>query len=263
MYRLASATILIATFTVGLAAQQSLKPWVEWSPRDAEKILNESAWGQTEIETNTSEMVYSPTNGGGSGPPTSRPSSGIRQDQSDINKNRAVEGAYNKAVSINYRIRFLSARPIREAFARLILFAQEKSTSEDAQKKVAQLKAQMQEFVDRDYRDYVVVAVDFDADDGRLSAKAFQQLSSAVTSTLKNHTYLERSDGKRVFLMDYRAPIQDGLGAKFVFPRIVAGQPFLNMKSAEIRFYSEVGPDVKLNRRFSIPDMVYQGKLEY
>jgi len=31
----------------------------------------------------------------------------------------------------------------------------------------------------------------------------------------------------------------------------------------ELRFYSEVGPNTKLNRRFKVSDMVYKGKLEY
>lgn len=99
--------------------------------------------------------------------------------------------------------------------------------------------------------------------ESRLTAKAFHDFSGAVASTLQNNTYLERKDGKHVFLIDYRAPIQDGLGAKFVFPRTVDGQPFLTSDSGEVRFVSEVGPDTKLNRPFKVSSMIYQGKLEY
>ena len=84
-----------------------------------------------------------------------------------------------------------------------------------------------------------------------------------MADTLKNNTYLERNDGKRIFLLDYRAPVEDGIGARFVFPRIVDGRAFLNGESGDVRLYAEVGANVKLNLRFKVADMVYQGKLEY
>jgi hypothetical protein len=145
----------------------------------------------------------------------------------------------------------------------MILLQQAGSGAGDQQKTAEKVKSQMQEFVDRDFGDYVVVVVSYESTDGRLSGKAFEDFNSAVAETLRNNTYLERQDGKRVFLMDYRAPIGDGLGARFVFPRTIDGQVFLNSQSSEVRFYSEVGPNVKLNRRFKVLDMVYHGKLEY
>ena len=45
-----------------------------------------------------------------------------------------------------------------------------------------------------------------------------QVFNSANTGVLKNNTYLENNDGKRLFLQEYIAPINDGMGAKFVFP---------------------------------------------
>ena len=228
------------------------------SVNDANKILNDSPWGQTQTETNASEMVYSPTVGSSAGPAGTRPArtGGIRDEQADRNRSRATEGAYNQAVEISYRIRFLSARPVREALAATILQQQSSASSE-------QVKLQMQQFVDRNFGDFIVVAVNYDATDQRLSGKAFQDFNSARADTIRNNTYLERGDGKRVFLLDYRAPIDDGIGARFVFPRIVDGHAFLNAASGDVRFYSEVGANVKLNLRFKVSDMIYQGKLEY
>jgi len=253
------STLLISLFLIAVAAQQKARAWSEWSKEEAERILNDSPWAQTQIETNTSEMTYSPTSGTAVAGTrtTGTPTTGMRSEQTERNRNRAVEGAYNQAVSITYRVRFLSARPIREALAAMILLEQGKPEL------AAQVKSQMQQFVDANYHDYIVVTVDYEASDQRLTAKAFQDFGAAAAGTLKNNTYLERADGKRVFLMDYRAPIQDGLGAKFVFPRIVDERPFLNNDSGEVRFYSEVGPNVKLNRRFKISSMIYQGRLEY
>jgi hypothetical protein len=263
LLKLATATIITALLTTGLGAQQKPSGWTEWSQKDADKILNNSPWGQTQTDTNTSEMVYSPTVGSAAGSSGTRPArtTGIRDEQADRNRSRATEGAYNQAVEINYRIRFLSARPVREALAVTILQQQQQQQHTSASS--AQVKRQMQEFIDRNFGDYIVVAVSYDASDQRLSGKAFQDFKAAMADTLKNNTYLERGDGKRVFLMDYRAPVDDGIGARFVFPRIVDGRAFLNSESGVVRFYSEVGKNVKLNLRFKVAEMVYQGKLEY
>ena len=87
--------------------------------------------------------------------------------------------------------------------------------------------------------------------------------NSANTSMLKNNTYLEKSDGKRLFLQEYIAPINDGMGAKFVFPRTLDSEIFVNEQSGYLRFFSEMAKNLKLNMRFKIADMMYDGKLEY
>jgi hypothetical protein len=47
--------------------------------------------------------------------------------------------------------------------------------------------------------------------------------------------------------MRYDAPIADGLGAKFIFPRMVDGEPFLKSNSGTVRFYAEFSNSFKLN----------------
>ena len=90
-----------------------------------------------------------------------------------------------------------------------------------------------------------------------------QIVNSAATGTLKNATYLERNDGKRIFLEEYVPPGKDGFGARFIFPRIVNERPFLTPETHDVRFYSEFGTAIKLNMRFKIADMMVDGKLEY
>ena len=67
------------------------------------------------------------------------------------------------------------------------------------------------------------------------STVIMQAINSANTGTLKNTAYLERQDGKRLFLNSYLAPIQDGLGAKFIFPRSENGAFFLTAQSDTVR----------------------------
>jgi hypothetical protein len=52
------------------------------------------------------------------------------------------------------------------------------------------------------------------------------------------------------------------MGAKFVFARSVEGTPFIG-DGDSLRFVAEVNEKVKLNVRYKISDMKYNGKLEY
>lgn len=227
-----SVMLFLAIFGLGISAQKKFKPWQEWNQKETQKMLDDSAWGQTQTDTNTNEMFYSPTTRGSS-------------------TDRSAQGATNQATNMNYRIRLLSSKPIRQAFAQRMLLAN------------PQLKDQLIAFAEQKSADYIVVAVDYDSSDQRFTNAAFQSFKSANMGSLKNATYLERKDGKRIFLADYKMPINDGMGAKFVFPRNFEGQPFLNAESGYLRFYSEVTKDIKLNMRFKISDMLYDGQLEY
>src|SRR5712692_7146861 len=102
--------ILLITLVAAVGFAQKLKPWGEWSRKDVEKMLNDSPWGQTQTETDTSQMFFSPT---------SDPNrTGTRSTSND--SSRQSQGATNQAVNTNYRIRFFTARPIRQAFVRLM-----------------------------------------------------------------------------------------------------------------------------------------------
>lgn len=242
-------TFALSILLASVAVSQN-KPWTDWTKAEADKMLNHSAWGQTQTDTDTSEMVYSPTS-----TPGSPGSATGRVDRAQVNASRVQQGAVNQAMPVNYRIRLLSARPVREAFMRVVALAQTKPDQ--------QTLDGLQAFVDRDFSSYIIVAVDLDSPDARYSGPALQVLAAATVGTLKNKTYLERKDGQRLFLMQYRAPISDGLGAKFIFPRVVDGKPFLSADTGTVRFVSEVENEIKLNVTFKLADMVYRGKLEY
>jgi hypothetical protein len=233
MKKLSITLMVVFAFVAVAVAQKKAKPWEEWNEKEVQKMLNDSPWGQTQTETNTSEMFYSPNDPNASG------------------GSRAKEGAYNQAVSTNFRIRLLSAKPIRQAFARGVAM------------KNPQLMEKLRAFADQTSDQFIVVAVDYDSADQRFSGKAMQAFNSAVTSTLKNVSYLETNNGKRIFLQEYMAPIKDGMGAKFVFSRTIDDKPFITPESGFLRFYAEMGAGIKINMRFKIADMTYDGKLEY
>lgn len=231
MKKIAITFVCVLALTVVAGAQKKYKPFMEWAEKDVIKMLNDSPWGQTQTDTNTAEMFYSPTSGGGG--------------------TRGAQGATNQAVNLNFRIRFLSAKPIREAFAKQVMM------------KNPQMTEQLKAFAEQTSDKYIVVAVDFDSTDRRMSGPAMQTFASASPGQLKTTTYLETKDGKRVFLDQYMQPSSDGMGAKFVFPRMVDGKPFVTAESGFVRFYSELSSAIKLNMRFKVADMMYNDKLEY
>ena len=242
--------LVLPLLLVCIAASQE-KPWTEWTKAEADKILNHSPWGQTQTETDTSEMVYTPTTQGG-GVASARVTTTDRQA---VNNNRISQGATNQPISVNYHVRLLSAKPVRQAVMRVVELTQKTPDPK--------LLRDLRAFVERDFSDYIVVSVAFDSTDGRFSGPAFQAFSAATLGTLKNNTYLERRDGKRLYLMEYHTPINDGLGAKFIFPRMMDETLFVKPDSGSVRFFSEVTRQLKLNVTFKLSEMMYDGQLEY
>jgi hypothetical protein len=252
--RAVAVIILIALPIIGLAQKKDYS-WMELPKKDAERMLANSPWSQVQVDTDVSEQFFSPTRPGTSAVGQPNAARGSTSTQQSINNNRADRGAVNEAVAVSYRISFLSSRPVRQALARLILAAERVPNDK--------LVSQLQAFVERDFSPYIAIAVSVSSTDGRFSGPSLQAISSATTATLKNKAFLERQDGKRLFISEYHPPIQDNLGAKFIFPRVVDGEPFLNSTSGTVRFYAEFNDSFKLNMRYKVADMIYDQKLEY
>jgi hypothetical protein len=237
--------LLVACFafdTAVEAQQNEQKSWTEWSQKEVQQMLSDSPWAQTQKEADTTEMFFQPT-------------ADPRFTRAPNSRARLEEGATNQEVVMTYGIRFFSARPVRQAFMRQMQL-QQKTLDPD-------VLARMRNFAEVPASDSIIVAVTVDSTDQRARGKAMQLIESAATGTLKNTTYLERKDGKRLFLEEYVPPGRDGFGARFIFPRMVDERPFLTPEVGEVRFVTEFGPAIKLNMRFKLADMMLDGKLEY
>jgi hypothetical protein len=236
----------VVVLLAGVVLAQKQKPWTEWSKKDVEKTLTDSAWGQTQSEGSSEQ-----SSSGGSSAVTQV--AAPRAADRDIN--RAGESGEAKPSSlVKYHVRFLSAKPVRAAFARMVLLT--KNQADEA------LTQQLQGFIDRDFNDYIVVSVGVQVADQRMTPAVMRAFTTATTESLQKNVYLERKDGKKLYLMEYRAPVEDGMGAKFVFPRTMDGQPFLSQDDT-VRFVAQLNEKVKLNTRYKLSDMLYDGKLEY
>jgi hypothetical protein len=236
--------VLAAIGVETVTGQKQPKSWKEWSKKDAEKILSDSPWSHLQVDTDLSEMFYQPT--------TDARTSGGRAPNAN---SRLEQGATNQETKLTYGIRFFSARPVRQAFIRMIQL-QKRDLEPD-------VVDRMNKYAELPSTDSIIIAVTIEGTDKRSLGKAMQVIESAATGTLKNTTYLERNDGKRVFLEEYLPPGKDGFGARFIFPRMVDERPFLSTDFNDVRFVSEFGTTIKLNMRFKVSDMMLDGKLEY
>jgi hypothetical protein len=82
-----------------------------------------------------------------------------------------------------------------------------------------------------------------------------EAFNDVVTFALKNDTYLKPGDGKRRFFEEFVLLGKNGFCA--------TGWPFVSKDTSEIRFYGQYPSGLKVDRRFKVADMIYQGGLEY
>jgi hypothetical protein len=229
---------LVLLFSLGAPAQWNKKPPAEWTEKDAMKVLNDSPWGRTLTFSSPMEQYRGPQTG--------------RQGTST-----ATSAAPPNATHLNFRIRFLSAKPIRQALARVIEIKAKGALKED-------VAEQLKQFASGEFLEIIVVAVTTDSMDvGANVQQANGLLSQGSTAKFKNNAFLEVKGGKRIFLQEYQPPRPDGFGARFIFQRLVDSQPFITPESEEIHFFAELSSTYRLDRRYKTKDMMYEGKLEY
>lgn len=230
-----AASLLILPLSA--AAQWDKKPYTEWSEKESLKVLNDSPWGRTQVFTSPVTLFTSPITGrqGVNSPTNSRPAD---------------------ATHVNFRIRFFSAKPVRQAHGRMKQI-KDKQLSEE---QMAQLKA----FASGEFLELIVITVSCESTEaGANVQQAASLLNTRGTADLKNNTFIEIKGGRKLFLQEFQPPRADGVGARFIFPRLIDGNPFITPESEEIHFVSELSDVYKLNMRYKIKDMMYGGKLEY
>lgn len=223
------ALTLVCPFS--LSAQWNKKPYAEWSEKETTKVLNDSPWGQTQAVTDTTQMTG--------------------QARANSSQSRIAD-----VFNVNIRIRFLSAKPVRQAISHLMEMKNRERIS-------PQLAAQLKAFAAADFPDYIVITATAEADK---ASGLLQQTQAAfyklTTNELKNNTYL-LAGGQRLFIKEYQPPGKDGLGARYIFPRLVDGKPFITPETSDVLFHSEPGGSPALNMRYKVKEMMFDGKLEY
>ena len=240
--RRTASLLFVMLLAISAPIAQTGKPWPEWTMKETTKMLNDSAWGQTQLETKQAD-----------GGPAAITNTGSSRTMVPRDASRDSPGAITSY--IKYYIRLLTAKPVRHAVVRKLIL--------DSPDMDAQRKEQLKSFAEATTPDFIVVAVAAEAKDQSMGGEALQAFKAATLDSLKDSTYLERRDGQRLLLADFKAPIADGLGAKFVFPRLLNNQPFLEPGEGQLKFYCQLSKTIKLEARYKVSDMMYDGRLEY
>jgi hypothetical protein len=127
-----SAFAITLAHPLTLLAQWDKKPYTGWCEKEAIKVLNDSPWGQTQNLTDRSQMTG--------------------QARVDSSQSRIAD-----VFNVNLRIRFLSAKPVRQALSRLMEMKNRETIS-------AELAAKLQANAAADFPDYIVITVTGESD---------------------------------------------------------------------------------------------------
>jgi len=228
---------LLLLFSLTTPAQWDKKPYAEWTEKDAQKVLNDSPWGKTQSFDSPMEGYKQGISG--------------RQGTSTATPARPPDASH-----VFFRVRLLSAKPIRQALSRQIELKQKGGMK-------AEVAEQLKQFASGEVLESIVVAVTSDASDAGSNVQQAAALLRRDNAELKNTAFLEIKGGKRIFLQEFKPAGADGFGARFIFQRLIDGKPFITPESEEIHFVAPLSDTYRLDRRFKIKDMMYEGKLEY
>lgn len=222
--------LVIIWFTASVLGEQIWnEDFTRWTLAEAVSVLNKSPWAIRETFT---QVI------GGIG-------SGRRGE---------------KEILQTFYVRLLSARPIREAYARIRqiqggydkLPAQEKRTFDRLTRDGLQL----------DVSRWIVVAVGFRSNDPGQELEVKRFFETQTTESLKNTSFLSTSHFSQVPLAAFYPARLEGIGAKFVFPRKVDGIPVVSDEDEQFTFESVIpGADPQLRVVFSVPQMFVEKEL--
>lgn len=160
-----------------------------------------------------------------------------------------------KEIYSTFFVRILSARPVREAFARInqIQHGYDQMAADEKH----DLDALISPGLEMDVSRWIILTVSFRSSDRNEELRVKQFFETQTIETIRNRAFLSTSRWGQVQASAYYPPQEDELGAKFVFPRELEGEPVIS--SAEDSFSFELalpGFDPELRTTFTISEML-------
>jgi len=205
------------------------KEFSQWSVDEAVSVLNKSPWAR--------QMTFTRVVGGiGSG----------------------VFG--EKEIYSTFFVRFLSARPIRQALVRLQQIQQGYDRMDTTAR--SEFDGLTERLLDPDLGRWIVLTVNFRSNDPDTERSVKQFFQSQSFETIKNRVHLSTVRFPQLEISAYYPPQGDAIGAKFVFPRQVDSVPVLTDEDRTVSFQLDpVGMDSGLIVDFSLAPMKINGEL--
>jgi hypothetical protein len=252
--QLVSAVILISHSLLLCSDLIEKKPYTEWTKAEVGQILNASPW-----------VCLCPA--------------GTRVLQYQVRVGDPDSGFSQITMPLQYRVRLLTARPVREAWLRWLELGDIIESTVSAkrlsvQDSSSEKKAALERYLASHTEDGALTGDDKNIIIGitlRIgSYRSLQwseeysasELSNISVSELKSETVLSTNTGKRVQLVEYMPPSQDWYGARYYFPRYLAhGTPLVGTNDRELQFKTRIN-DRPVKAKFDLKKMLYKGKLE-
>jgi hypothetical protein len=207
------------------------QPFDKWKREEVLRMLSDSPWSQSQ----TIERIIDA-------------------------KNEGLAG--EKELHYRFTVRFFSARPVREAYVRMARLMNNYDQMAPEQSK--EFDARFKRALNLDVADRVIVAVDYTTNDPNAERDLRTFFEMATADLLKQRVYLISQRLGRVELREYSPPSADGTGAKFIFPRMVNGQPVFGPQDKEIRFdFFAPAVNQRIFLTFKSAKMMYRDELSY
>lgn len=202
----------------------------KWSRNRAVQVLNVSPWAKQETFTRVISGVGSGISG-------------------------------EKEIFNTYYVRFLSARPIREAYARIQQIQYGYDQMPPAEK--ARFDAAQLPNLDLDVSRWIVLSVSFRSNDPNEESSVRRFFQSETVETLKTKAFLSTPSCPQVELSAYFPQREESVGAKFVFPRKVNGSPVLTRECPDVtlELIDVPGTNARLRATFPVKPMIVGDQL--
>lgn len=242
MIRFFIAVLFSPLLAIAATSWTNVKPFHEWSLDEAVKVLNNSPWARQETFTRVIRGVGSGVSG-------------------------------EKEIYNTFYVRFLSARPIREAFARVQQIRHGYGTMFPENRRRFD-RAQMRK-LDLDVKKWIVLTVGFRSNDPNEESRVRRFFQSETVETMKTKAFLSTATCPQVEIVAYFPPREESVGAKFVFPREYDGLPVITKECSSIslelldvpgtdsesRGNSRSGGDSRLRATFDVEAMIVDGRI--
>jgi len=216
--------------TIAAMSGPKKEPFNKWSMDKAVKMLNKSPWARQETFTRVIRGVGSGISG-------------------------------EKEIYNTFYIRFLSARPIREAYARVQQIQNGYDRMEADQRR--RFDDALLPNLELDVSKWIVVSISFRSNDPNEESSVRRFFQSETVETLKNKVFLSTPTCPQVEISAYFPQREESVGAKFVFPREINGHPLvtLDCRNITLEFLDVPGTDSQLRSTFDVKTMMVGDRL--
>lgn len=166
-----------------------------------------------------------------------------------------------KEIYDRFFVRFLSARPVRQAYARVEQIRRGYDDVLNAEERRS-LDQELDQKVEKDFRDRILVALTLRSNDSETEQQFWNTLQNQTRETLKNRVHLSSRRFPKVEIAAYYPPQEPAVGAVFVFPREIEGIPLVSEKDSSIVVEIDLPGGVpKLRLGFRVSEMTVNGAI--